>query len=190
MAHDSSAASELVETGVPQLDTVLGGGLPRGGLVMVLGPPGSGKTILSSQIAFAAARAGRRAVLLTALSESTTKLVRHLQSYAFFDEGALGNRVHIFSLQDVLADGLRAVETAIVAEAVRLRADLLVLDGFRGIVDVQQSVQSVRALLYDLSTRLGLQGTTTIVASESDPRDRRCFPRRPPPTSSSASTRS
>lgn len=41
---------------------------------------------------------------------------------------------------------------------------------------MQQPVQSVRALLYDLTTRLGLQGTTTIIASESDPRDAAMFP--------------
>ena len=34
------------DTGVPNLDRILGGGLLRGTIVMVIGPPGSGKTIL------------------------------------------------------------------------------------------------------------------------------------------------
>ena len=61
-------------TGVPGLDAVLGGGLPRGALALVMGPPGSGKTTLALQIAFAAARARRRVVggvVLTAYAEST-----------------------------------------------------------------------------------------------------------------------
>ena len=38
---------ERVDTGVPNLDLVLGSGLLRGTIVMVIGPPGSGKTILA-----------------------------------------------------------------------------------------------------------------------------------------------
>ena len=66
-------------TGIPGLDAVLGGGLPRGALVSIVGQPGSGKTVLAGQMAFAAARAGRRVVFFTALSESTYKIVAHLR---------------------------------------------------------------------------------------------------------------
>lgn len=38
-------------TGVRGLDTVLGGGVPRGSLALVMGVPGSGKTTLASQMA-------------------------------------------------------------------------------------------------------------------------------------------
>jgi len=36
-------------TGIPGLDEILGGGFPQGRVVLVLGEPGAGKTILSSQ---------------------------------------------------------------------------------------------------------------------------------------------
>jgi len=43
------------ETGIPSLDLLLGGGIPRRQSLMVTGSPGGGKTILVNQIAFLAA---------------------------------------------------------------------------------------------------------------------------------------
>ena len=42
---------KFLNTGVPHLDTILGGGIPEGDLCLVVGPPGSGKTTLVFQLA-------------------------------------------------------------------------------------------------------------------------------------------
>ena len=99
----------LDPTGVPQLDEVLGGGIRRGTTALIVGPPGSGKTTLAAQMAFAAGRLGRRALLFTALSESTGKIVAHLQTYRFFDNELVGGDVQLFSLTTYLAQGVVAV---------------------------------------------------------------------------------
>jgi circadian clock protein KaiC len=44
--------SENVPTGVEGLDELIGGGFPRGRVVLVLGGPGTGKTILASQFLY------------------------------------------------------------------------------------------------------------------------------------------
>src|SRR6185312_6280166 len=41
-----------LESGVPGLDTILSGGLLRGGVYLILGSAGAGKTILSNQIMY------------------------------------------------------------------------------------------------------------------------------------------
>src|SRR5437879_1945162 len=97
--HVIDAVARPVDpTGVPNLDRVLGGGLPRGALTRVVGPPGSGKTTLAGQMAFAAARAGRRAVILTALSEPVSKLLAHMRTLAFYAEDLVGDRLQVLSL--------------------------------------------------------------------------------------------
>src|SRR6185312_12197675 len=48
------------DLGVPRLDILMGGGVPRGSLALIVGPPGSGKTTLVHQIACAVAGSGRR----------------------------------------------------------------------------------------------------------------------------------
>lgn len=50
---------EPAETGVPGLDKAIGGGFQPGKVVVLLGPPGAGKTTLANQIAEHVARIGR-----------------------------------------------------------------------------------------------------------------------------------
>ncbi|HEX6799729.1 MAG TPA: ATPase domain-containing protein [Ktedonobacterales bacterium] len=163
-------------TGVPRLDPVLGGGIPRGALVIIVGPPGSGKTTLANQMAFAAARGGRRAMVLTALSEPTSKLIAHLSSFSFYDDDLVGDTIQFHSLQQFLTGGLEATGDEIVAEARRTRASFVVLDGFRGIRGADVNPQAARQFLYDVGTTLSVLGTTTVITSESDPRDPYFFP--------------
>ena len=155
----------LEKTGVPQLDLVLGGGLPRGTLVIVLGPPGSGKTTLASQMAFAAAKRGQRVLFLTAFSEPTTKLLEHLRGYRFFDPDLIGEDVQIFSLQQFLIQGAPTTDQEIVAAVRQTRANLVVLDGFHAMRDVEPNEEASRQLLYHMGTLLSLQGTTTLITT-------------------------
>lgn len=44
--------SETVPTGVPGLDDLMSGGFPKGRVILVLGGPGTGKTVLTSQFLY------------------------------------------------------------------------------------------------------------------------------------------
>jgi circadian clock protein KaiC len=57
------AAVDQVSTGVPGLDEMLGGGLPRGYSLLVAGPSGSGKSILASAFLAEGARRGETGVI-------------------------------------------------------------------------------------------------------------------------------
>lgn len=170
------ARAPLEPTGIPQLDLVLGGGLPRGALIIVLGSPGSGKTTLASQIAFAAARRGQRALILTAFSEPTIKLLEHLRGYRFFAPDLIGESLQVLSLQQFLSQGIDAAEQEILAAARQTQARWVVLDGFQGIRGLAPDERATRQLLYTLGTRLSVQGTTTLITAEADPRDPALFP--------------
>ncbi len=163
-------------TGVPQLDPLLGGGLPKGALSMIVGAPGSGKTTLASQIAFSFARRGKRALILTALSEPTVKLLEHLRSYRFFDQNLIAESVQVFSLQQFLAQGLTASVQEIVAAVRQTKADIVVLDGFQGVREIEPQPTMTRHMLYELGMRLSLFNTTTLITSEADPRNPDLFP--------------
>src|SRR4051812_2430662 len=101
---------ERIQTGVPGLDAVLGGGLFRAGVYIIEGPPGAGKTILANQMCFSRAAAGESAVYYTLLTEAHERLLAFMSGLRFFDESALPDRVNYVSGFKVLeAEGLAGV---------------------------------------------------------------------------------
>ena len=63
--HEAPFIGERVESGVPALDAMFGGGVSRGSSTLIIGPTGAGKSTLAMQYAYAAARRGDRAIVYT-----------------------------------------------------------------------------------------------------------------------------
>src|SRR5688500_16063535 len=63
------AMSDRLSSGLPRLDGVLGGGLPTNAINMLIGLPGTGKTILAQQYVFTNATPERPALYLATVSE-------------------------------------------------------------------------------------------------------------------------
>ena len=169
---------EMLETGVPNLDQILGGGLLRGATVMVVGAPGTGKTILAQQIAFHGARRGATALYLTGYSETHAKLLAHTRRLRFFAPALIGERLVLGSLPELLGRGAGETEDAIVATARQHRAALVVLDGFgnmRGFLGGEHH-QAVAHFVYSLGAKLSLLGATLLVLAESNPDERDRYP--------------
>jgi len=73
-------SNERIATGIPRLDAMLGGqGFFRGSSILLTGTPGTGKTIISSNFAQAAARRGER-VLYFSFEESPHQIIRNMHS--------------------------------------------------------------------------------------------------------------
>jgi circadian clock protein KaiC len=176
MAEAQSAGGDILPTGVPNLDRVLGGGLLRRSIVVLIGSPGIGKTVLAQQMAFHTISRGEAALYLTGYSETTDKLISHSRDLTFFDPAQVGGRFRFGSLTDLVQQGADVTEDAVVATAREQRASLVVIDGFRSLRTVLGSDQTAAAFLYSLGAKLTLLGATTLVIIEGDPDNSANYP--------------
>jgi circadian clock protein KaiC len=125
----------LLETGVPGLDTILGGGLPEYSFNLLAGTPGAGKTTLAHQIMFSMAKPGRRALYFTVLGEPPMKMLRYQQQFAFFDGEKIGKSIRFVNLASELLKGdLSAVLKVIQQEVESEPPALVFVDSFRSIM--------------------------------------------------------
>lgn len=77
---DHAASSERVSTGIPRLDTMLGGkGYYRGSSILVTGTAGTGKSSMAAHFVDAACRRGERC-LYFAFEESRNQIIRNMRS--------------------------------------------------------------------------------------------------------------
>ena len=175
MTTQRQRRQKQVPTYVPGLDNVLGGGLLRGGLYVVRGAPGSGKTILANQICFAHARRGGRSAYTTLLAESHARMMLHLETLDFFDEELADDRVRYLSAYGALTKhGLRGVLDFIQnvlqdrpkAKGKR-RVDsseaILVIDGFLVISDQSANVTELKKFMQELQLYADLIGATVLL---------------------------
>ena len=157
---------------MPGLDLVLNGGLEPGAVVIVAGPPGSGKTILAQQMCFASAVAGRKSVYYTTVSEPHTKLVRHLEAFSFFDPEALGPRVEYIHLGEFLVpgrqDGLELMTSEIVRKGLDEEPAIVVIDSAKMLREFADE-RELRTALYDLTGRFAQSDTVLLLLGEYTP---------------------
>jgi circadian clock protein KaiC len=163
---DKRRRKAVEPTGDTAFDALLGGGIPARSVVIVAGEPGSGKTLMTLQLIFSAAKRGKRTLYFTTLSEPAVKLLGYMQDFDFFDE-------QLFETQIVMADLGRevrqSVTTALDAIAERVahdEPDFVVIDSFKVLADAVAREPNARALLYDLAVQMASWGATTLLVGE------------------------
>ena len=75
-APNAIAPLARITTGNAQADEILGGGFPADSINVVMGHPGTGKTIFIEQLIFHNATGDRPILYLTTMSEPLPKVVR------------------------------------------------------------------------------------------------------------------
>lgn len=166
-AVEASAAGlgDRALMGVPELDEMLGGGLPRGYSLLVAGPSGSGKSVLAASFLFEGARKGEHGVL--AAFEQHPDRARNLQLAELV---ASGKVALVTSRQSDLS--IDEIVFLILGEARRLGATRVVLDSLSGLeLALAPTFRTdFRESLLGLVTALKRAGLTLLMTSELEDR--------------------
>lgn len=160
--HPATFVQEMVSTGAPGLDALMGGGLTRGANTLISGPSGVGKTTTSVRCA------------LTALERGETV------AYYLFDEGlptlltrskALGMDLKPYIDNNRLL--VRAIDPAelspgefafLVRDAVeRLGARTVVIDSLNAYLQAMPGQKFLLLQMHELLTYLNQQGVVTLL---------------------------
>jgi len=151
--------------GVPELDEMLGGGLPRGYSLLVAGPSGSGKSILASTFLAEGARCGETGVV--AAFEQRPSRSRNPVLVDLIARGQVGlidSREPDLSIDEIVL--------LILMEVRRLKASRVVLDSLSGfeLALAPTFRTDFRESLLELVTALARAGVSVLMTSELEDR--------------------
>ena len=164
-----TVASELPGTrlsmGVPKLDAMLGGGLPRGYSLLVAGPSGSGKSILAAAFLAEGARVGETGVIAAFEQVPNQSRNRALATLIANDQvGLVDSRALDLSIDEIVQQLLDEIR--------RLKATRVVIDSLSGfeLALAPTFRDDFRESLSRLVIALAGSGVTVLMTSELEDR--------------------
>ena len=151
--------------GVPLLDEMMGGGLPAGYSLLVVGPTGSGKSVLATEFLAEGARLGEPGVI-AAFEKSPNQLLSH-RLQELVDSGQVGvidTRSVDLSIDETLHDLVQLIK--------KMKAKRVVIDSLSGFELALSSMfrENFRESLYRLVAVLTSMGVTVLMTAELEDR--------------------
>ncbi len=139
-------------TGVPGFDEIADGGLPRGGVTVVLGGPGAGKTIFGMQVLASGVRDDHEPGILVAFEESAGRILANTTSFGWGGEALVEEGVHVLDAQ--------------LAQSVEQAGEFDLL-GFLAIIEAKAKLVGARRIVFDgLDVLLGYLGDPALIRRE------------------------
>jgi circadian clock protein KaiC len=160
--HPGGGAGDLISSGLPELDALVGGGLIRGTSTMLMGPAGAGKSSLLSQYMLAACNRGERVALYT-FDESIATLLARTDGFGM----GLGKHIDAGRLivRQVDPGELSPGQFSnMVRDAVeRDGANVIAIDSLNGYLNAAPEERFLMVQLHELFTYLGQQRVCTLL---------------------------
>ena len=162
-------------SGITGFDEITGGGLPRGRTTLLLGGPGSGKTILALQFLVHGAHQRKEPAIFVAFEETSQRIIENFKGFGW-DLAALQRRKLYFldakpSPDLVLSGGfdLGGMLAVLGAKAKEMGARRIVFDALDVLLALLPDAAAKRREIFRLHEWLLAQELTAIVTAKAGP---------------------
>ncbi|MCL4325426.1 MAG: circadian clock protein KaiC [Candidatus Thermoplasmatota archaeon] len=164
-------------TGITDLDKILGGGIPRGNVVLIAGNVGTGKTTLSTEFLINGVNMNEKGMFIS-VTETSVKLISNLKHYDFFNEGMIKSRdllfinaISIYELLglkkgDLTLEDIYLLIKAIIDMVKKQGIKRLVIDSITSMAYRFKSEEKIRNFILLLSREISDMGCTAMLVSE------------------------
>ena len=163
--HHDAFEPGLCESGIPNLDAMLHGGLTVGSTTLLLGPAGAGKSTVSTQFVVSALKRGKKAAIY-AFDEVMHILIERAEKLCFGKVGGFTSYVAegLLHAQQIdpaeMSPGAFAHE---VQRAVEAGAQVVVIDSLNGYLNAMPQESFLTTHLHELFAYLNQKGILTIM---------------------------
>ena len=159
-----TVSTERISSGVPRLDTMLGGqGFFKGSSALISGTAGTGKTTLAGQFVKSACERGERC-LFFAFEEAPAQIMRNLMSVGIDLEAHEAAGLLILEANRPTATGLEAHLLQMHNAVETVNPSIVVVDPINSFVSGGNTLE-VKALLVRLIDHLKMRGITALLTS-------------------------
>lgn len=160
--HAGTFRHEQIRTGIPALDTMLGGGIDRGTSTLIMGPAGAGKSALATLQVVAAAKRGERSAMFL-FEESVASVLARSASLGMPLEPLVDQRLVV--IRQVDPAQLQPGELAhLVREAVEEQdVRVMVIDSLNGYLNAVPEERFLLLHLHELLSYLGQAGVASVL---------------------------
>ena len=160
--HHSEFERDTLGSDSPELDELLGGGIERGSSTLILGPAGTGKSLLALTFVMAAARRGERSALFV-FDEELGLLFQRARGLGM-DLKAMVERGELFVAQVDAAELSPGQFTQMVRDVVeRNGVRTVVIDSLNGYQASMPEEQALILHMHELLQYLNRQGASTFL---------------------------
>ncbi|MEW4570712.1 ATPase domain-containing protein [Tautonia sp. JC769] len=162
--HFDEFTNEVISSGVPELDALLGGGLNRGTSLLAMGPAGVGKSTLAGQFALAALRRGER-VAFFLFDESSRAFVARSEGLGMglyqYVKGGQAVLKQVDPAEFTPGEFAHLVRRAVEQD----ETQLVVIDSLSGYLNGMPDERFLSMHLHELLTYLSYRNTLTILTA-------------------------
>jgi len=160
---NEKSSVERVKTGIPGLDELMEGGLIRGDIHLIAGGPGTGKTVLCTNLAYAAAIAGERVVYAT--FEESSEYFRRNAKLLGLNLAPLEKKgmVDVVDLEALKGQQLETNIALLIQAAKDAKASLLFIDSVTALLLACESSFEMRTFMKSVYGSLKSEGITTVM---------------------------